>query len=449
MNEVHISTALKVQVSRATGNCFVATRAIRRGELLLSEDAAACVALPSVAETSGGRAPVQSSVARLAWLVMKRTEADRAMRDGVAELCSNLSMRSDDDIRGVMIEARAVAAALGGAPVDSCAAVVDKLLCNVFTVTDAEMAPIGVGLYLKASKMNHSCCANASQSFTGQQLNIHSIRNIRAGEEVTISYIDVGQPTFVRRHELFGSYHFWCNCVNCVTAESCDGFKCPSQSCAGMCRMEKDASYLKYNLYIKSPLSLQRTRRELVWCHQLPYVYELEDLLISVGPDGKVVPNDTLLKETYFLCDECSRRVSLDEWVTIVNELVSHRSAKLATVSWCRTDVSLLRRHVCDNTYLVMESLNSLVLKLIGAGHFAEASSYNLQALRSFLCLYPKYSIVVAIQYYQQAKLCGFLGETKDALRYVNESINCAGVVCGSTHELYVGAQVYKKNSLC
>ena len=95
-----------------------------------------------------------------------------------------------------------------------------------------------------------------------------------------------------------------------------------------------------------------------------------------------------------------------------------------------------------------MTLLKSLILRLIDAGQFAEAASYSLQALPCFLVLYPTFSIVVAIQYYQQAKLCGFLGDIKNALRYIVKSIECAAVVCGPTHELYLGAQAYKSSLL-
>jgi SET domain len=86
---------------------------------------------------------------------------------------------------------------------------------------------IGVGIFHTSHYMNHSCDPNARQSFrlgnnnAGQlpQLCIHARRDISAGEEITISYInhDHQEPSSRtrRRQELLRSYHFHCTCPIC------------------------------------------------------------------------------------------------------------------------------------------------------------------------------------------------------------------------------------------
>ncbi|KAI3629590.1 hypothetical protein MIR68_012412 [Amoeboaphelidium protococcarum] len=115
----------------------------------------------------------------------------------------------------------------------------------------------GSGLYLMHSKLNHSCVPNAQVLFTENNSNLRvvALRDIAAGEEICISYIDDccseedsddqqdvngdddmatemdhdyedvdgeqedsedGEPATTRRDRLEMYYNFVCNCEKCI-----------------------------------------------------------------------------------------------------------------------------------------------------------------------------------------------------------------------------------------
>ncbi|RYP46101.1 hypothetical protein DL768_007657 [Monosporascus sp. mg162] len=72
------------------------------------------------------------------------------------------------------------------------------------------------GVYPTICRINHSCLPNCHNSWN-EDLHletIHAIKDIRAGEEITIDYSD-GGPSDTRRVELRQSFGFDCNCVVC------------------------------------------------------------------------------------------------------------------------------------------------------------------------------------------------------------------------------------------
>ncbi|XP_072868012.1 histone-lysine N-methyltransferase SMYD3 isoform X3 [Chlorocebus sabaeus] len=58
-----------------------------------------------------------------------------------------------------------------------------KVICNSFTICNAEMQEVGVGLYPSISLLNHSCDPNCSIVFNGPHLLLRAVRDIEAGEE--------------------------------------------------------------------------------------------------------------------------------------------------------------------------------------------------------------------------------------------------------------------------
>ena len=76
--------------------------------------------------------------------------------------------------------------------------------------------PIAAAVYPTASMINHSCRPNCVQHFSGRNITIRAIGRVEAGEEVTMSYIDVIQGVEERRDELLRGYLFRCECNTCV-----------------------------------------------------------------------------------------------------------------------------------------------------------------------------------------------------------------------------------------
>lgn len=72
----------------------------------------------------------------------------------------------------------------------------------------------GVGLWILASFVNHSCSPNARRLHIGDCVSIHASRDIKAGEEITFAYFDVLLP-LKKRRELSRRWGFSCNCKRC------------------------------------------------------------------------------------------------------------------------------------------------------------------------------------------------------------------------------------------
>ncbi|KAK6843827.1 hypothetical protein PG987_004687 [Apiospora arundinis] len=76
-------------------------------------------------------------------------------------------------------------------------------------------------VFPEISRMNHDCRANADYYFDVETFthNIHAVRPIFAGEEITVSYIDPVQPRAERLTRLNTSWHFSCSCSLCAQNE--------------------------------------------------------------------------------------------------------------------------------------------------------------------------------------------------------------------------------------
>ncbi|KAK4046233.1 hypothetical protein OIV83_006212 [Microbotryomycetes sp. JL201] len=96
--------------------------------------------------------------------------------------------------------------------------------------------------------INHSCEPNAVLVFpftpTGDgkfsnSVQVRAIREIKAGDEVTISYADTGMPTWARRQHLKHQYDLDCDCPLCVNpkpdrdVDIRERIMCIKKGCAG------------------------------------------------------------------------------------------------------------------------------------------------------------------------------------------------------------------------
>ncbi len=115
-----------------------------------------------------------------------------------------------------------------------------RMNTNGFMISDAEQTHIGMGLYMKASVINHACRPNAIQTFwlrpqKSPLLQLTVVTPIGAREEITISYCDASTPRLYRNRTLLQDYKFICDCFFChdTTARDDDvyGLYCTKKSC--------------------------------------------------------------------------------------------------------------------------------------------------------------------------------------------------------------------------
>jgi SET and MYND domain-containing protein len=142
----------------------------------------------------------------------KYAEAATAVREVTMHVCQNQSERE--------LHARLFS-------IDWFVSAFARLACNGFTLCDSDLRPIGVSLYPSVSMLNHSCSPNCAVQFecgVGKPgakvgITVRAIREIRPGEQLTISYVGLAQNSSGRRRELHTQYFFSCSCPRCVASE--------------------------------------------------------------------------------------------------------------------------------------------------------------------------------------------------------------------------------------
>ncbi|KAF9495429.1 SET domain-containing protein [Pleurotus eryngii] len=73
------------------------------------------------------------------------------------------------------------------------------------------------GVFIKASRCNHSCSPNAIRRWDLQTFSLHleAVQPINPGEQITVHYVPLEQPRSERRAQLQELYHFTCQCDHC------------------------------------------------------------------------------------------------------------------------------------------------------------------------------------------------------------------------------------------
>jgi hypothetical protein len=75
----------------------------------------------------------------------------------------------------------------------------------------------GSGVYPAASVFNHSCSPNVGYRHEGRMLVFYALTELRKGEPLFISYVDLSTPFVERADVLTEQWGFKCGCVRCVT----------------------------------------------------------------------------------------------------------------------------------------------------------------------------------------------------------------------------------------
>lgn len=78
----------------------------------------------------------------------------------------------------------------------------------------------GSGIFSFYSRINHSCAPNVHNAYNPgiQRLTLYSIRDIRAGEQITTSYINSACRTREQRRQETENWGFVCSCLACTDA---------------------------------------------------------------------------------------------------------------------------------------------------------------------------------------------------------------------------------------
>ncbi|KAJ3387790.1 hypothetical protein HDU80_000100 [Chytriomyces hyalinus] len=108
------------------------------------------------------------------------------------------------------------------------------LACRINSNSHAMVDPtgntnqeVGVGMFPMVAMLNHACAPNCSfVSTTHGRMIVRTLRDVEAGEELCVTYVDLCTPRSERRGKLLETKHFWCECerCSCLSGESEDAF---------------------------------------------------------------------------------------------------------------------------------------------------------------------------------------------------------------------------------
>ena len=93
-----------------------------------------------------------------------------------------------------------------------------KMMVNAFNIQNDIVEPIGFGLYLGASILDHSCAPNAHWHHNGKHMIIKTIENVESFDDLRQSYLTIFHltaSTKKRREKLMKDHYFFCECSKC------------------------------------------------------------------------------------------------------------------------------------------------------------------------------------------------------------------------------------------
>ncbi|KAI8809210.1 hypothetical protein BJ742DRAFT_241191 [Cladochytrium replicatum] len=123
-----------------------------------------------------------------------------------------LSFTSDDEITLAKLSSPAVQAVI-----EEVVCIFCVIMTNAYAPWNDELESVGVGLYPILSLMNHACDANCAPMYiNGTTAHVRTLRPIKKGEELTISYLDVTAQTESRKKSIKDQWLFDCKCRRCV-----------------------------------------------------------------------------------------------------------------------------------------------------------------------------------------------------------------------------------------
>ncbi|KAI8823816.1 hypothetical protein BJ741DRAFT_634179 [Chytriomyces cf. hyalinus JEL632] len=102
------------------------------------------------------------------------------------------------------------------------------LACRINSNSHAMVDPtgntnqeVGVGMFPMVAMLNHACAPNCSfVSTTHGRMIVRTLRDVQAGEELCVTYVDLCTPRSERRGKLLETKHFWCECERCSGSSS-------------------------------------------------------------------------------------------------------------------------------------------------------------------------------------------------------------------------------------
>ena len=211
----------------AFGRLAIALRGISREDLFIFKTQARFViSLLASKRDLERRVPPSDASSENGASVLDRaiSQAALAAPPTVADMLSLVSNRAkyDKDQKTMQMWRDVCALVRSATPeliTESDEAVIDIICreeCNSFGFWDDGDELYAYGLFPHASYFNHDCAPNTFKFTKGRDVFFRSIKPLKAGDELFISYVLVSDHTELRRQQLMETYQFMCQCSRCV-----------------------------------------------------------------------------------------------------------------------------------------------------------------------------------------------------------------------------------------
>ncbi|XP_071948093.1 histone-lysine N-methyltransferase SMYD3-like [Antedon mediterranea] len=279
-----------------------------------------------------------------------------------------------------------------------------RVACNSFNICDKEMQSIGVGLYLKAAIFNHSCSPNCIAVFNSTTLHMRAVKNIKKGEELLVSYIDLMYPTEIRQQMLQDQYFFTCDCTACqerVNDGQMGSIVC--QKCSGQI--------------------LRKNRNSFQLCSEC-------------GAEVSTIRSSEITE----LEEDCKKVLDDSESHLVnLNHLAADNDESLIIQLSRRLEGTLHTQH-----FYWIHVLNKLADIAICQQNWRQALKYCEKATPPTIKYYPCYHPLAGVQLCRLAKLYDWLDNYSEAIKYIQQAIDIIGITHGKQHTFYEELQEHK-----
>ncbi|KAI5668589.1 hypothetical protein M9H77_18442 [Catharanthus roseus] len=269
-----------------------------------------------------------------------------------------------------------------------------KLACNAHTICDAELRPLGTGLYPVISIINHSCLPNAVLLFEGRLAVVRAAQRMPKGSEVLISYIETAGSTTTRQKALKEQYYFCCNCPRCIKMGECsdiqesailEGYRCRDKTCSGFLFCDSDNK-------------------------------------------GFVCQHCGLLREKEEIANVTNEVESLSKEVSVFQSSGNHRAATSVHKAIEKLQVNLCHSFSVN----LLRTRETLLKMLMELQDWEEALEYCKLILPVYQRVYPGFHPLLGLQYYTCGKLEWFLGKSEGAVYSLSKAVDVLRITHGT-----------------
>jgi len=305
-----------------------------------------------------------------------------------------------------------------------------RVLINSFNLMDEDYLPIGIGLYLQASVLDHSCWPNATVVFSGKTAQVRAIGTFDSFAEARISYTNVVGTRATRQADLSKQYYFNCQCDECLMnnpgSEERERLKLGSVLCPGC---KKSISVISIDN--DSRTGQIRSSVDRVWIEHVIDITSSSKCPNAVLNKG---PIETGLLKFHINFTMTSHRRLTDE---LTDKVFMNSGGHPEPMEMCRDfyeDMSEVFSP-CDSSFTrVLEHLYESHLE---ANEWERAYKVGCQALEAYIRLCPQYDVNVANMALKVGKLASHLELDTAAMSHLQLAKAQLRVTHGTNHPIY------------